>query len=59
MHAARKTGAPREGNVGAGLIGCLVSTSSVKENAYRVIEEKLAKCVPCETQGIVLDDGDE
>lgn len=59
MQAALKMGATREEILETVLIAGLISNSSVLANAYRVIDDKLAKCIPCETQGIVLENGDE
>ncbi len=59
MQAALKMGASREEILETVLIAGLISNSSVLANAYRVIDDKLAKCVPCETQGIILDNSDE
>jgi len=59
MSAALKMGASREEILETVLIAGLISNSSVLANAYRVIDDKLAKCVPCETQGIVMDRSDE
>ncbi|HOV66972.1 MAG TPA: carboxymuconolactone decarboxylase family protein [Methanoregulaceae archaeon] len=52
MQAALKMGATREEILETVLIAGLISNSSVLANAYRVIDEKLAKCVSCETTGI-------
>ena len=30
----------------------MISNSSVLANAYRIIDEKLEKCLPCETKGV-------
>ena len=30
----------------------MISNSSVLANAYRIIDEKLEKCIPCETKGV-------
>ena len=59
MQAALKMGATREEILETVLIAGLISNSSVLANAYRVIDDKLAKCIPCETQGIVLERSDE
>jgi AhpD family alkylhydroperoxidase len=34
------------------LIAGLISNSSVLANAYRIIDEKLEKCIPCETKAV-------
>jgi AhpD family alkylhydroperoxidase len=59
MSAALKMGATREEILETVLLAGLISNSSVLANAYRVIDDKLAKCVPCETQGIVSEHSDE
>ena len=59
MQAALKMGATREEILETVLIAGLISNSSVLANAYRVIDDKLAMCIPCETQGIVLEGSDE
>lgn len=59
MQAALKMGATREEILETVLIAGLISNSSVLANAYRVIDDKLAKCIPCETQGIVLEGSDD
>jgi hypothetical protein len=35
------------------LLAGMISNSSVLANAYRIIDEKLEKCIPCETKGVV------
>ena len=59
MQAALKMGASREEILETVLLAGLISNSSVLANAYRVIDDKLAACIPCETQGIVPDHSDE
>ncbi len=58
MQAALKMGASRDEILETVLIAGLISNSSVLANAYRVIDEKLAKCVSCETHGIDPDNSD-
>lgn len=58
MQAALKMGASREEILETVLLAGLISNSSVLANAYRVIDDKLAKCIPCETQGIIPDHSD-
>ncbi|NLX48800.1 MAG: carboxymuconolactone decarboxylase family protein [Methanospirillum sp.] len=53
MQAALKMGASREEILETVLVAGLISNSSVLANAYRIIDEKLAKCAPCETHGII------
>jgi AhpD family alkylhydroperoxidase len=52
MQAALKKGASREEILEVILIAGLISNSSVLANAYRIIDEKLARCVPCESEGV-------
>ncbi len=52
MQSALRMGASREEILETVLIAGLISNSSVLANAYRVIDEKIAKCVSCETTGI-------
>ena len=59
MQAALKMGASREEILETVLLAGLISNSSVLANAYRVIYDKLATCIPCETKGIVPDHSDE
>jgi hypothetical protein len=35
------------------LLSGMISNSSVLANAYRIIDDKLEKCIPCETKGPV------
>ena len=58
MQAALKMGASREEILETVLIAGLISNSSVLANAYRVIDDKLAKCVSCETTGIGMNGTD-
>lgn len=55
MQAALKKGATREEILEVILLAGLISNSSVLANAYRIIDEKLARCVPCVNEGV--DDG--
>ena len=59
MQAALKMGASREEILETVLLAGLISNSSVLANAYRVIDDKLAACIPCETQGIAPNGSDE
>jgi AhpD family alkylhydroperoxidase len=52
MQAALKKGASRDEILEVILIAGLISNSSVLANAYRIIDEKLARCVPCESEGV-------
>ena len=53
MQAAIKMGATREEILEVILLSGMISNSSVLANAYRIIDEKLEKCIPCETKGVV------
>jgi len=50
MQAAMKMGATREEILEVVLLAGLISNSSVLANAYRIVDEKLEKCIPCETK---------
>jgi AhpD family alkylhydroperoxidase len=52
MQAAMKKGATREEILEVILIAGLISNSSVLANAYRIIDEKLKTCVPCDNEGM-------
>jgi len=52
MQAAVKKGASREEVLEVILIAGLISNSSVLANAYRIFDEKMARCIPCETNGV-------
>jgi AhpD family alkylhydroperoxidase len=52
MQAAIKKGATREEILEVILIAGLISNSSVLANAYRIIDEKLASCPPCDNDGV-------
>jgi len=52
MQSALKMGATREEILEVILLSGMISNSSVLANAYRIIDEKLERCVPCETKGI-------
>ncbi|MDD1715759.1 MAG: carboxymuconolactone decarboxylase family protein [Methanolinea sp.] len=56
MQAALKKGACREEILEVILIAGLISNSSVLANAYRIIDEKLARCLPCDTPGVDIPD---
>ena len=53
MQAAIKMGATREEVLEVILLSGMISNSSVLANAYRIIDDKLEKCIPCETKGPV------
>lgn len=48
MQAALKMGATREEILEVILLSGMISNSSVLANAYRIFDEKLEKCIPCE-----------
>jgi AhpD family alkylhydroperoxidase len=48
MQAAYKMGASREEILEVILLAGLISNSSVLANAYRIFDEKLEPCIPCE-----------
>ncbi len=52
MQAAIKMGASREEILEVILLSGMISNSSVLANAYRIVDEKLERCVPCETKGV-------
>lgn len=53
MQAALRMGATREEVLEVILLSGMISNSSVLANAYRIIDDKLEKCIPCETKGVV------
>jgi AhpD family alkylhydroperoxidase len=55
MQAALKKGASREEILEVILLAGLISNSSVLANAYRIIDEKLQKCIPCDNEGMESD----
>ena len=52
MQAAIRMGATREEILEVILLSGMISNSSVLANAYRIFDEKLEKCIPCETKSI-------
>lgn len=52
MQAALKMGATREEILEVILLSGMISNSSVLANAYRIVDEKLERCVPCEIKGV-------
>ncbi len=52
MQAAAKKGASREEILEVILLSGMISNSSVLANAYRIFDEKMAKCIPCDNTGI-------
>jgi AhpD family alkylhydroperoxidase len=58
MQSSLRMGASREEILEVILLAGMISNSSVLANAYRIIDEKLEKCVPCETKGVVREAGE-
>jgi len=52
MQAALKMGASREEILEVILLSGMISNSSVLANAYRIVDEKLERCMPCEVPGV-------
>jgi AhpD family alkylhydroperoxidase len=52
MQSAVKMGASREEVLEVILLSGMISNSSVLANAYRIVDEKLAKCLACEIKGV-------
>lgn len=52
MQAALRMGASREEVLEVILLSGMISNSSVLANAYRIIDDKLEKCIPCEVKGV-------
>jgi AhpD family alkylhydroperoxidase len=50
MQAAFKMGASREEILEVILLAGMISNSSVLANSYRIFDEKLEQCIPCETK---------
>jgi AhpD family alkylhydroperoxidase len=50
MQSAMKMGASREEVLEVILLAGMISNSSVLANAYRIVDEKLERCIPCETK---------
>jgi AhpD family alkylhydroperoxidase len=50
MLAAMKMGATRDEVLEVILLAGMISNSSVLANAYRIVDEKMEKCVPCEVK---------
>ncbi|MDO9549413.1 MAG: carboxymuconolactone decarboxylase family protein [Methanoregula sp.] len=55
MQAAMRMGATREEVLEVVLLAGMISNSSVLANAYRIVDEKMAACIPCETKGVVRE----
>jgi AhpD family alkylhydroperoxidase len=52
MQAAVKMGASREEVLEVILLSGMIANSSVLANAYRIFDDKLEKCIPCELKGV-------
>ncbi|ABS56955.1 alkylhydroperoxidase like protein, AhpD family [Methanoregula boonei 6A8] len=52
MQAAARMGATRDEILEVILLSGMISNSSVLANAYRVVDEKLEKCFPCEVKAV-------
>lgn len=57
MQAAMKMGATRDEILEVILLSGMISNSSVLANAYRIFDEKLERCIPCETKGVIRGKG--
>jgi len=57
MQAAVKMGASREEVLEVILLSGMIANSSVLANAYRIFDDKLEKCIPCELEGVPHADG--
>ena len=55
MLAAMKMGASRDEILEVILLAGMISNSSVLANAYRIVDEKMEKCLPCEMKGVQKD----
>jgi AhpD family alkylhydroperoxidase len=53
MQAALKMGASREEILEVILLAGMISNSSVLANSYRIFDEKMERCIPCETKGVI------
>jgi len=52
MQAAVRMGATREEILEVILLSGMIANSSVLANAYRIFDEKVERCVPCETKSV-------
>jgi len=57
MQAAIRMGATREEILEVILLSGMISNSSVLANAYRIFDEKVEKCIPCEIAGVEPERG--
>jgi AhpD family alkylhydroperoxidase len=54
MQAALKMGASREEILEVILLAGMIANSSVLANSYRIFDEKMERCIPCESKGMSL-----
>ena len=54
MQAALKMGATREEILEVILLAGMIANSSVLANSYRIFDEKMERCIPCESKAITL-----
>jgi len=54
MQAALKMGASREEILEVILLAGMIANSSVLANSYRIFDEKMERCIPCESKGMGL-----
>ena len=54
MQAALKMGASREEILEVILLAGMIANSSVLANSYRIFDEKMERCIPCEAKGMGL-----
>ena len=52
MQAALKMGASREEILEVILLAGMIANSSVLANSYRIFDEKLERCLPCQTKSM-------
>jgi AhpD family alkylhydroperoxidase len=52
MQAAIKMGATRDEILEVILLAGMISNSSVLANAYRIVDDKLEKCMPCDVKSV-------
>ena len=52
MQASLKMGASREEILEVILLAGMISNSSVLANSYRIFDEKMERCIPCESKGM-------
>jgi len=55
MQAAVRKGASREEVLEIILLAGMISNSSVLANAYRIFDEKMSGCLPCNNVGVEVD----